>query len=119
MLLHLSSSPGKYTNKMTKQVIIKMLLENHQKFTAYVSLLNDREFDFSLQNEKWTAGQQADHINRSISPLNLALRLPKWLIKLLFGKANRPSKNYEELVKKYLKNWRVEAGHQDVLFRKK
>ncbi|HVE60184.1 MAG TPA: DinB family protein [Chitinophagaceae bacterium] len=88
---------------MTRQEIINRLLENHQKFTAYISLLNEPDFDFSLQNKKWTAGQQAEHINRSISPLNLALRLPKWLIKVLFGKANRPSKNYEELVKKYLK----------------
>lgn len=93
---------------MTKQEIINKLFENHQKFIANISTLDDHDFVFSLQNEKWTAGQQADHINRSISPLNLVLRLPKWLIKLLFGKANRPSRTYEDLVNKYLR--KLETG---------
>lgn len=86
---------------MTKQEIIEGLIINHQKFTTYVSLLDDHAFIFSLNNEKWTAGQQMDHIYRSLSPLNLILGFPKWTTKLIFSKANRSSKNYEELVKKY------------------
>jgi hypothetical protein len=37
----------------------------------------------------------------SIKPLNLALSLPDWFLKMYVGKANRPSKTYEELVEKY------------------
>lgn len=88
---------------MTKQEIIKRLIANHQRFIAYISSLDDDDFVFSLQNEKWTAGQQTDHINRSISPLSLVLSLPKWVTKLVVSKANRPSKSYDELVQKYLK----------------
>jgi hypothetical protein len=34
--------------------------------------------------------------------LNLVLGLPKWLVKLVFKKANRPSKSYDKLIEKYL-----------------
>lgn len=47
------------------------------------------------------ASQQLDHIIRAVSPLAMGLRLPKIFIGLLFGKANRASKDYNELVKKY------------------
>lgn len=52
--------------------------------------------------EKWNAGQQLDHLIRAVSPLAQGLRLPKFIISIIFGKSNRPSKTYEELVKKYL-----------------
>lgn len=93
---------------MTRQEIIKKLFENHEKFIAHISSLDDHDFVFSLYNEKWAAGQQADHINRSVSPLNLVLSFPKAITKLIFGNANRPSKSYEELVNKYLK--KLETG---------
>jgi hypothetical protein len=69
--------------------------------------LNDNDFLFS-SNGKWTAGQQLDHIYRSVSALNMGLALPKFIIKLYVGKANRPSKDYEALVAKY--KLRLEAG---------
>ena len=62
--------------------------------------LNSRDFTFSLDN-KWTAAQQLDHICRSVSPLAIAFSFPKFVIRILFGKANRPSRCYDELVEKY------------------
>lgn len=53
------------------------------------------------RNEKWTAGQQLDHIRLSVKPVNQALAMPKLGLKAMFGKANRPSKSYDELVTKY------------------
>ena len=93
---------------MTKNEIIEKLLLNHQKFTSYIAALDETSFMFSLNNEKWTAGQQADHIHRSLLPLKMILSLPKWLTKLSFKKANRPSKSYEALVNKYTQ--KLEAG---------
>ena len=52
-------------------------------------------------NEKWSAAEQLDHLIKSVAPVNQALSLPKFALKWLFGKANRPSKSYEELVEKY------------------
>src|SRR5215213_5197243 len=93
---------------MTKQEMIDRLVLNHQNFTSYISLLDDQAFVFSLNNEKWSAGQQADHIYLSLAPLKLVLGFPKWITKSIFRKANRPSKSYEELVRKYFQ--KLEGG---------
>ncbi|MBK7681724.1 MAG: DinB family protein [Bacteroidia bacterium] len=86
---------------MNKQEILSRLQDSHHEFINYLSSLDDRAFMHSYQNEKWTAGQQADHIYRSLMPVHLILKFPKWTIKQLLGNANRPSKTYDELVEKY------------------
>lgn len=75
----------------------------HEKHDAFIRLVMDlNEADFCRKpNEKWSAGEQLAHIYLSVKPLRQALSLPKFLPKLLFGKANRPSKSYDELVNKY------------------
>lgn len=85
---------------MTKQQIITELNERHKIFSVYIQALNEKDFTFSKEG-KWTAGQQLDHIFRSVSPLVQAFILPKFVPALLFGKANRPSRTYDELVSKY------------------
>ena len=85
---------------MQKQELAKQLTENHQSFVNYVLSLSEADF-IKSENGKWTAGQQLDHLYRSAKPLVLAFLLPPFIVKLLFGKANRPSKTYEEIVQKY------------------
>ncbi len=92
---------------MTKQEISNKLTSNHQVFTDLIVALSDSDFTFAPPG-KWTAGQQLDHILRAVSPLTKILALPKFLIKLIFGRANRPSKDYEGLVKKY--HTKLESG---------
>jgi hypothetical protein len=71
-----------------------------EEVCAYVSKLNKQEFNFA-PIEKWNAGQQLDHLIRSIKPLNLAYGLPVAILRWRFGVANRPSKSYQGLVDKY------------------
>jgi hypothetical protein len=85
---------------MNKEEIIQQLQANHQKFCDAVLSLTDEEF-ISSTNGKWAAGQQLDHIYRSVNALNQGLSLPKFIIRLYVGKANRPSKTYEALIAKY------------------
>jgi hypothetical protein len=85
---------------MQKQELVNQLTGNHQSFVTYVLSLSEADFTKS-ENGKWTAGQQLDHLYRSAKPLVLAFSLPPFIVKLLFGKANRPSKTYEEIVQKY------------------
>ena len=66
----------------------------------FVDQLDEKAFERAPEG-KWNAGQQLDHLLRSIEPLNLAYWLPTFVLKLIFGTANRPSKTYEELVEKY------------------
>ena len=85
---------------MTKPEIIELLQANHQLFLNKLAQLSDEDF-VAERNGKWTAGQHLDHIIRSVKPLNQGLMLPGFLLKIIFGKANRASKTYEELVAKY------------------
>lgn len=85
---------------MTKLELANQLTERHQSFVNYVQALSEADF-MKSENGKWTAGQQLDHLYRSAKPLVLAFSLPPFIVKLLFGKANRPSKTYEEIVQKY------------------
>jgi hypothetical protein len=86
---------------MNRQEIADKLLQNYREFTDIFDKLDDEQFT-RQQNDKWSAGQQLEHIYRSTRPLVLALSLPSFAPKTLFGSANRPSKSYDELVKKYL-----------------
>ena len=79
------------------------LLTHHQAFTQYLDSLDELAFINSVNN-KWSAGQQLDHLVRSTAPVLLAFRLPTFLPQLLFGKATQPSRAYDELKNIYLQH---------------
>ena len=65
---------------MNKIKIIKKLTENYSLFSDYIHSLSKEEYMFSYI-DKWTAGQQLDHIYRSTKPLARILVLPKFILK--------------------------------------
>lgn len=85
---------------MTKQQLIEELQKHHQAFTQYIKGLSPQQLE-SAPADKWNALQQAEHLIKSVGPVNMALTLPLLVLRLLFGKANRKSKSYDELVAKY------------------
>jgi hypothetical protein len=85
---------------MTKTEIFERLETNHNQFISYLESLNESEFEYAF-SDKWSAGQQLKHIVLSVKPLAQGFLLPRFLLKIIFGKANRPSKTYEALVLKY------------------
>jgi hypothetical protein len=85
---------------MNRDEINLALKTQHDLFLGYIMDLSEFEF-LTSKDGKWTAGQTLDHILRSVKPLNLAFGLPKFMLKLLFGKPNRISRTYTELVIKY------------------
>jgi hypothetical protein len=85
---------------MDKQALHNLLQNTHHSFIELIASLDEQSFCKTV-GQKWTAGQQADHLHKAVSPVNMAFQLPLFVPKLLFGKANRPSKNYEALVEKY------------------
>jgi len=76
------------------------LNEKIDGFNSYILSLDQQQFE-ATPNDKWSAGQNLDHLIRAIKPLQLAYSLPKFALLILFGKTNRPSGTYEELVTKY------------------
>jgi hypothetical protein len=85
---------------MTREQIAALLQTNHAEFIHQLQDLNDIDFIYAPEG-KWSAAQQLDHIVKSVSPVNMALGFPKFILQWKFGAANRASKTYEELVEKY------------------
>jgi len=83
-----------------KPQIISALNEKVEAFNNYISPLDKEQFE-ATPDDKWSAGQNLDHLIRAIKPLQPAYGLPKFVLRILFGKTNRPSRNYDELVAKY------------------
>src|SRR5262245_23896301 len=83
-----------------KDQIIAALNEKVDAFNNFISPLNKEQFEV-MPGDKWSAGQNLDHLIRTIKTLQLADRLPKFILKWKFGKTNRPSRGYDELVTKY------------------
>ena len=83
-----------------KPQIISALNEKIDAFNNYIEPLSKEQFE-ATPTGKWSAGQNLDHLIRAIKPLQLAYSLPKIALLILFGKTNRPSRNYDELVAKY------------------
>lgn len=52
-------------------------------------------------HERWTTGQELDHLVRCASPVNLALSLPKIALRLRFGKRTHTPRDYDGVVKTY------------------
>ena len=83
-----------------KPEIISALNKNVDAFNNYIAPLSKEQFE-ATPDKKWSAGQNLDHLIRAIKPLQLAYGLPKFVLRIMFGKTNRPSKTYDELVTKY------------------
>ncbi|MBL7808473.1 MAG: DinB family protein [Saprospiraceae bacterium] len=85
---------------MHKETIKARLEAQYEAFVQMISTLNEQEY-VQAPEGKWNAGMQLEHLCKSVAPVNLAFSLPAFLIRLVFGKANRPSRSYEALVEKY------------------
>ena len=85
---------------MNKQEIIQLMTTHHEAFMEMIRNLSDDQASYAPPG-KWNAIQQLDHIIKSVSPVNMAFGLPKFLVRWKFGIANRPSKSYTELLDKY------------------
>ncbi len=86
---------------MNKVDILSRNRKSHEEFTSFIMSLEELDYNYGHQGVKWNAGQQMDHIYRSVHILANALKKPKIALRLKFGKANRPSKSYDGLVDKY------------------
>lgn len=85
---------------MNKQTILEQLEIHHAEFRHLMASLNEADY-LAAPEGKWSAGQQLDHICRSVAPVNMAFGLPLFVLGWFFGKANRPSRSYNDLVAKY------------------
>ena len=84
----------------SKPEILSALNEKVGAFNNFILPMNKEMFE-ATPGGKWSAGQNLDHLIRSIRPLQPAYGLPKFILRIMFGKTNRHSRTYDELVTKY------------------
>jgi uncharacterized damage-inducible protein DinB len=81
----------------------QILLESEkafQQFTGFCTSVPDDIF-FQQPGEKWSIAQNVQHLVTSTKTTTWAFALPKFMVRIVAGKPNRPSRTYEALVEKY------------------
>lgn len=86
---------GMTNNHVTNQLDLTI-----KQIPVRLESLSEEAF-FIRKNDTWSPAEQVKHLELSVKPLILAFRLPGFMLRLLFGKPNRPSRTYEELLAKY------------------
>ena len=84
---------------MEKKAVIDILKQRHQAFGKFIDALTKEDFEVNRQL-KWSAGQELDHILKSLQPFSDILA-NKAFIASKFGKGNGISSDYETLVNRY------------------
>lgn len=86
---------------MEDKTFIIALLNTHAD--SFIHFVNQQSQDYFARttNGKWSVGQNLDHLIRSLSPVNQALILPSFMLRILFGKPNRAGRSYQKLVDRY------------------
>ncbi|WP_179008045.1 DinB family protein [Winogradskyella forsetii] len=85
---------------MHKDDIADLIDTKHSELITWLEKQPDDSWTQGPEG-KWTTGQQVLHLLQGIVPLNNALSMPKFLLRLKFGKVNRPVRAYEAIVKRY------------------
>ena len=86
---------------MHRDKIQKLINEKHDALIQFLMTHEDEKWNTGPDG-KWTTGQHCIHLIQSTKPLNKALSIPKFILQYKFGKANRPTRTYDEVVSRYL-----------------
>ena len=85
----------------TKTELISTIKNSRQRILDWFTAIPAKDF-FKRHGEDWSPSDNVDHLIRAHKPITMAMKLPKLILQIMFGKSNRPSKTYEALCQKYI-----------------
>lgn len=85
----------------TRDDLLAELALIFQQADAFWRSLGDDDF-FAPHGTQWSPAENVRHLTKSTLPVVWSLRTPRWILRLLFGAAPRPSRSYRQLVDRYL-----------------
>jgi len=88
-------------NHMEKTELISTLKDSRQRVLDWFTAIPAKDF-FARHGEDWSPSDNVDHLIRAHKPITMAMKLPRFIPRILFGKPNRPSRSYEALCEKYI-----------------
>lgn len=86
---------------MTKQELKTNLENSFTSVAKNVENLDEARF-FAPISEKWSVAENILHLTQSVKMFNQAMALPKIFLEQQFGKIDRSTLSYNEVVEKYL-----------------
>lgn len=93
----------------TKAEIVQTLKRLQRDAPAFWAQVDSDRFAAPIGNG-WSAAENVRHLIQSIAPVTLALRLPTWLPRLLFGVAKAPSDDLASIENRYAAALRAGGG---------
>jgi hypothetical protein len=84
----------------TRDEIAASLRQLHTDSLRYWGEFDTDEF-FRPLGTAWSPAQNVRHLTKSIRPVAKALRMPRLVLWVLFGRARTPSGSYEQVVERY------------------
>lgn len=80
--------------------LVHMLKVSNQRVIDWFTAITVEDFFIRYRGE-WSASENVDHLIKAHKPVAKALKLPKIILRTMFGKPDRASLTYEELCKAY------------------
>lgn len=87
----------------TKAFLTEKFYKSTVEFLDFIHYLSKEEFEKSI-NEKWTSGQDLEHLVKTLKLIVISYSIPIRLVSILFGKSNRPGKDWAVMEVKYQKD---------------
>ncbi len=84
-----------------KEQLAAELEANLQALLHWVEAQDDERFSWKPAADKWSTGQHLIHLIKSTKPLNIAYRLPYFVLGWWQGLNNREERSYDGLVQRY------------------
>jgi len=89
-----------FNNTFTRADLISVFAKAHHEVAAYFSALPSDSFLKSPSN-KWSPAENLLHLIKSVKPVTVAMKKPRWLLRLLFGKPQAASRRFEQIKETY------------------
>jgi hypothetical protein len=86
---------------MTKDQLIQKVADQVSSYQNTAKSIDKSRFYEPVSEGKWSPAGHSIHLVKSVKPLNLLFSLPNFVMSWKWGKANRPSRSYDEIVAKY------------------
>src|SRR5688572_10013791 len=84
----------------SREEILQQLKQLNAASTDYWNSFSTESFLASI-GDAWSPADNVRHLNKSIRPINKALRLPRPALALLFGRTKEPARSYQQIITTY------------------
>ncbi|MBX9788888.1 MAG: DinB family protein [Pirellulales bacterium] len=93
--------PITFATPTSRDTLVASLAELDAQAGALWRSFTPEEFFTRPPGGGWSPAQNVAHLRTGTVPIIWTLKMPKWLLRALFGRAKRASRGYEEIRERY------------------